>query len=61
MNFKNCRKNNDTDAKYCKHCGSELKKDKLFDIGKRLEDLEEIKRKLKLEEKKGPLLIKKKN
>ncbi|WP_308652990.1 DUF4839 domain-containing protein [uncultured Anaerococcus sp.] len=51
MNCKNCGRKNDTDAKYCKYCGSELKKDKLFNISKRLEDLEEIKRKLKLEEK----------
>lgn len=51
MKCKNCGKNNDNDAKYCKNCGSELKKDKIFDINKRLEDLEEIKNKLKLEEK----------
>lgn len=51
MKCKNCGKKNDNDAKYCKNCGSELKKDKIFDINKRLEDLEEIKNKLKLEEK----------
>lgn len=51
MKCENCGKKNDNDAKYCKYCGSELKKDKLFDISKRLEDLEKIKRKLKLEEK----------
>lgn len=51
MKCKNCGKNNDTDAKYCKYCGSELKKYKIFDINKRLEDLEEIKKKLKLDEK----------
>lgn len=53
MKCKNCGKNNDYDAKYCKYCGSELKKDKIFDINKKLEDLEEIKKKLKLEEKIG--------
>lgn len=56
MKCKNCGKKNDNDAKYCKYCGSELKKDKLFDINKRLEDLEEIKKKLKLEEKIGSFI-----
>lgn len=56
MKCKNCGKNNDYDAKYCKYCGSELKKDKIFDINKKLEDLEEIKKKLKLEEKIGSFI-----
>lgn len=51
MKCKNCGKKNDSDAKYCKYCGSELKKDRIFDLDKRLEDLEKIKEKLKLEEK----------
>lgn len=51
MKCKNCGKKNDSDAKYCKYCGSELKKDKIFDLDKRLEDLEKIKEKLKLEKK----------
>lgn len=53
MKCKNCGKQNDNDAKYCKYCGSELKKDKIFDLYKRVEDLEKIKKKLKLEEKIG--------
>lgn len=56
MKCKNCGKKNDNDAKYCKYCGSELIKDKIFDINKRLEDLEEIKKKLKLEEKIGSFI-----
>lgn len=51
MQCKNCGRKNDTDAKYCKYCGSEIKKDKIFDINKKLEDLVEIKKKFKLEEK----------
>lgn len=53
MKCKNCGKRNDNDAKYCKYCGSELKKDKIFDLYKRVENLEKIKKKLKLEEKIG--------
>lgn len=51
MKCKNCWKQNDNDAKYCKYCGSELKKDKIFDLYKRVEDLEKFKKKLKLEDK----------
>lgn len=56
MKCKNCGKKNDNDAKYCKYCGSELKKDKIFDMNKRLDDLEEIKKKLKLEERIGAFI-----
>lgn len=51
MKCKKCGKQNDNDAKYCKYCGSELKKDKIFDLYKRVEDLEKFKKKLKLEDK----------